>query len=256
MKLSEISVYIICFNEENRIQKALESVTWAGEIIIVDSFSTDKTLEMCARYTDAIYKRQFAGYGLQKNYALSLVKRKWALNIDADEVVTEELRKEIEELKEADGIEGYFMKRKNYYLGKVVKCCGWYPDHKLRLHRTDKGTWKDVLVHESFTVEGKTGYLYNDLLHYTYDTVTAHLERIYKYAQWSAETFMMVQKKIHSYQLFLIPLAVFLKKYIIQFGFLAGYRGLLISIFESYYTFLKYAIAFDKRKRQLIKTEK
>jgi glycosyltransferase involved in cell wall biosynthesis len=253
MKLEDIGVYIICYNEEHRIQKALESVRWAGEIIIVDSFSTDKTLDICAQYTHSIYKRKFAGYGLQKNYALSLVKKPWALNIDSDEIITDELRKEIEALQETAEVDGYFMKRKNFYLGKAIRYCGWYPDHKLRLHKRDKGNWKDALVHESCTVEGKTGYLYNELLHYTYHTVSEHIERMNNYAQWSAETFMMNKKRIRAYQLMLIPTAVFVKKYIIQLGFLAGYRGMLISIFESYYTFMKYAIAYDKRKQQLFK---
>ncbi|OGF68294.1 MAG: hypothetical protein A2Y62_11340 [Candidatus Fischerbacteria bacterium RBG_13_37_8] len=252
MKLDKIGVYIICYNEEQPIEQVLESVKWAGEIIIVDSFSDDKTIEISSRYTDKIYKKEFAGYGGQKNYALSLVSKEWAFNIDADEVVTEELKDEIAGIEESENVNGYFIPRLNYYLGKPIKRCGWYPDYKLRLHRRESGNWQDVLVHESFLIQGKAGYLYNNLLHYTYDTVKTHMERMCKYAMYGAEMFARKGKKIGAYQLITIPIIVFFKKYILQLGFMEGYHGILISFFESYYSFLKYALAYDKMHGRIL----
>jgi glycosyltransferase involved in cell wall biosynthesis len=252
MKLDAIGIYIICYNEEKRIKQVLESVKWADEIIIVDSLSDDKTLEISSHYTDKIYKKEFTGFGEQKNYALSLVSKEWAFNIDADEVVTDELKEEIAYIEESENVNGYFVPRLNYYLGKPVKRCGWYPDYKLRLHRRDAGNWQDVLVHESFHVQGKAGYLYNNLLHYTYDTIKAHMERICKYAVYGAEMFARKGKKVSACQLIAIPIMVFLKKYIVQLGFMEGYRGILISFFESYYSFLKYALAYDKMHSRIL----
>lgn len=246
MKLGDIGVYIITFNEEKGIEKSLESVKWAEEIIIVDSKSSDNTREIAKKYTDKIYIKEFYGYGEQKNYALSLVSKPWALNIDADEVISEKLIKEIEDLGDVL-VNGFYIPRRNYYLGKPIRFCGWYPDYKLRLHRRDKSKWSNSLVHESLMIEGEAGYLYNEILHFTYNDIYSHIERLYNYAKLSSSMLKKKKKKIYPFQLILIPFLVFLKKFIIQLGFLEGYRGVLISMMESYYSFLKYAMAgYDK----------
>ncbi len=242
MKLADIGVYIITFNEEKSIEKSLESVKWAEEIIIVDSKSSDNTREIAKKYTDNIYIKEFYGYGEQKNYALSLISKPWALNIDADEVISEKLIKEIEDLEDVL-VNGFYIPRRNYYLGKPIRFCGWYPDYKLRLHRRGKSKWSNSLVHESLMIEGEAGYLYNEILHFTYNDIYSHIERLYNYAKLSSSMLKKKKKKIYPFQLILIPFLVFLKKFIIQLGFLEGYRGVLISMMESYYSFLKYAMA-------------
>lgn len=249
MNITDIGVYIITYNEEKSIEKTLDSVKWAGEIIIVDSESTDNTLQIVKKYTDKVYIKEFSGYGEQKNYALSLISKPWALNIDGDEIVPEELKKEIEELKEPL-VNGFYIPRKNFYIGKAIKFCGWSPDYKLRLHRTNKGKWKNVLVHESLIVEGNVGFLYNEIYHYTYNDIYSHIERLYSYAKLGAEMLKRRNKKIYSFELLFIPFFIFFKKYIIQLGVLEGYRGILISAMESYYAFLKYAMALygDEKK--------
>lgn len=242
MKLADIGVYIITLNEEKGIEKSLESVKWAEEIIIVDSNSRDNTREIAKKYTDKVFIKEFYGYGEQKNYALSLVSKPWALNIDADEVISEKLIKEIEDLGDVL-VNGFYIPRRNYYLGKPIRYCGWYPDYKLRLHRRDKSKWSNSLVHESLMIEGEAGYLYNEILHFTYNDIYSHIERLYNYAKLSSEILKKKKKKIYPFQLILIPFLVFFKKFIIQLGFLEGYRGVLISMMESYYSFLKYAMA-------------
>jgi len=250
MNLCDIGIYIITFNEEKRFEKALESVKWAEEIIIVDSKSKDNTLEIAKKYTDKIYIKEFYGYGEQKNYALSLVSKPWALNIDADEVISEELIKEIKELEDVV-VNGFYIPRRNYYLGKPIRFCGWYPDYKLRLHKREKGKWSNSLVHESLMIEGEVGYLYNEILHFTYNDIYSHVERLNNYAKLSSEMLKRGKRKIYVIQLILIPFLVFFKKFIIQLGFAEGYRGVLISLMESYYSFLKYAMAKESSIRSL-----
>jgi len=247
MELDKIGVYIICYNEEKSIRNSLESVKWADEIIIVDSGSNDKTVEICKEYTDKIYFKEFKGFGEQKNYAKSLITKEWALNLDADEVISRELLIELTNLEISNGVNGFCIPRRNYYIGKAIKRCGWYPDYKLRLHRSKEGKWKDVLVHESYIVEGQVRYLQNPILHYTYDSVSKHIEKINIYAKYGAEMIVRRNKRIYMWHMILVPLGTFIKKYIVQLGILEGYRGILISCLESYSSMLKYAIAYENK---------
>ncbi len=247
MELNKIGIYIICYNEEHRLKRTLESIKWADEIVIVDCGSTDKTLDICKEYTNKIYIKEFKGFGEQKNYAKSLVTKEWAFNLDADEVISRELLIEINNIGIEDDVNGYYIPRLNYYLGKVIKRCGWYPDYKLRLHRKDVGRWQDAIVHESYIIEGNVKYMLNPILHFTYDNILMHLDKIRRYSQYSAEMILNKGRKIHIYHLLFIPVIVFFKKYILQLGFVEGYRGILISYFKSYYSLLKYAFAYEKR---------
>lgn len=248
MELNRIGVYIICYNEERRIRNTLESVKWADEIIVVDSGSKDGTVEICKEYTSKIYVKEFIGFGKQKNYAKSLVSKEWAFNLDADEVISPDLLVEISQLQVPEEIKGYYIPRKNYYLGKAIKRCGWYPDYKLRFHRTIDGSWQDVPVHESYIIESGISYLKNPILHYTYDNIEQHIEKMKVYAEYGSKLLLERGRRVKSYHLLIFPLITFLKKYIIQLGFVEGYRGILISYFESYYSLLKYAFTYVKKK--------
>lgn len=248
MELNRIGIYIICYNEEKMIRNTLESVKWADEIIVVDSGSKDRTVEICKEYTEKIYVKEFQGFGKQKNYARSLVTKEWAFNLDADEVISQGLLIEISKLETTEQIKGYYIPRKNYYLGKAINRCGWYPDYKLRLHRTANGSWQDVAVHESYIIENGISYLKNPILHYTYDNIQQHIEKMKMYAEYGSILILESNRRVKSYHLLIFPLITFLKKYIIQLGIMEGYRGILISYIESYYSLLKYAFAYIKGK--------
>ena len=151
-----LSVVIITLNEEAKIKDCLESVAWADEIVLVDSFSKDNTVEIARNYTDKIYQREFAGFGDQKNFALSKASGDWILAIDADERVTSELQEEIKRTLSNPGANGYYMRVKSYFADKWIKHCGWWPDYHLRLFRRDYGRFSDRLVHEGIQVDGPT----------------------------------------------------------------------------------------------------
>ena len=170
MPKNKISVIIITANEEENIRECLESVKWADEVIIVDSESSDRTTDIAGEFTDKIFIREWAGFASQKSFALEKTSNEWVLSIDADERVTPELSNEIlsMDLSKSDG---YFIKRDNYFLGKLIVGCGWGNDYQLRLMRKSKSGLTDNLVHEGFVVSGKREKLNSSIIHYTYNSI-------------------------------------------------------------------------------------
>ncbi|HIC91363.1 MAG TPA: glycosyltransferase family 2 protein [Syntrophaceae bacterium] len=240
--MESLSVTIITYNEGKDIRDCLESVKWADEIIIVDSFSTDKTVDICEEYTDKIYKEEWKGYASQKNSAIDKAKSDWILSIDADEKVPNPLKEEIfSVLSSPNKKEGYFIARKNFFCGRWIKHGGWYPDYTMRLFRKGKGRFPVREVHESAVVTGATGYLTNPLEHYTYQSVSDFLQRMNQYSSLSAQEYFHKGKRAKLIQIIFGPIFTFIRMYIIQRGFLDGYLGLLLSVLYSYYTFTKYA---------------
>lgn len=170
MGKDKLSVVILTLNEERNLPDCLESVKWADEIVVVDSFSTDKTLEIAKDYDAKIFQRAFKGFGELKNFAISKVSSRWVLNMDADERVTKELRKEIEDILDNPKFDGYYFPRKSYMGKKWLKYAGQYPSYQLRLFRKDRGKFEDSVIHERVKVKGKAGYTKNDLIHYNFRT--------------------------------------------------------------------------------------
>lgn len=240
--MEPLSVITITYNEEKNIRDCLESVKWADEVIVVDSFSTDKTMDICGKYTDKIYKEEWKGYANQKNSAIGKTKGDWILSIDADERVTSSLKEEIfNTLSDSNKKDGYFIPRKNFFCGRWIKHCGWYPDYTMRLFRKDKGHFTPREVHESAVVSGTTDYLKNPIEHHTYKSLSDFLQRMDKYSTLSAQEYFHKGKKIPLFQLIFGSFFTFTKMYVIRMGFLDGYYGLLLSVLYSYYTFFKYA---------------
>ncbi|MFB0517685.1 MAG: glycosyltransferase family 2 protein [Acidobacteriota bacterium] len=242
----KISAVIITRDEEERIVPTLQSLDWVDEIVVVDTHSQDRTRELCRKYTDRVYVREWKGYVEQKNYVLQLASHDWVLSLDADERVSEELRAEIGELiKEGMDCDGYYISRKVFYLGRWIKHCGWYPDYKMRLFKKSRARWVGGSVHESCLVEGKVGYLRSPLLHYTYRNISEHLSRNNLYAELSAQDKFHQGERAGIAKLIFFPMATFIKTYFIKLGFLEGVAGLIISVISATYVFLKYAKLWD-----------
>jgi glycosyltransferase involved in cell wall biosynthesis len=240
--MGQLSATIITYNEEKNIRDCLESLTWTDEIIVVDSFSTDRTLEICQEYTDRIYRERWKGYARQKNSALEKVSFPWILSIDADERVTPELKEEIAGiLEDADKVDGYYLPRRNFFLGRWIRHGGWYPDYTVRLFKKGKGRFVPRKVHESAVISGTTGYLKNPLEHYTYKSVSEFLKRMDRYSTLSAREYFERGRRASPVRILVAPLLTFVRMYIIQRGFLDGYLGFLLSVLYSYYTLTKYA---------------
>ncbi len=243
-----VSVAIITQNEEKNIEEALESVKDFEEIIVVDSFSEDRTIEICKKYTDKIFQKQWSGFAKQKQYAIDKATFTWVLVLDADERLTEALKAEIiEKLKHDDAV-GYFIPRKNFFLGKWIKHSGWWPDYTLRFFRKDRGKMEERAVHERITIEGKTGYFREPLLHFTYRSIEGFIDKMQRYSTLSAIDIVQKnpsKRKIFTKMIF-TPLFTFFKMFILRLGFLDGIRGFILAIFYSFYSFLKYAKAWEK----------
>lgn len=242
MNRKRISVYTITYNEEGKIRDCLESVKWADEIVIVDSFSTDKTVEICREYTDKIIQYEFVGFGRLRNIAVSHTSNDWVFSVDADERVTEELRDEIiEKLKSEPDADAYFIPRVNYFLGHRVKHCGWYPDYRQpQLFHKSKMKYSDHLVHESFILSGKVSYLRGHIVQYPFLSLEEFLRKIERYSSLRAEDMFREGKRFKIHHLFTHPLSMFIKTFILKRGFLDGKIGLIISMLYAYYTLIKY----------------
>jgi len=235
----QVSVTMITKNEEEGIRASLESVRWASEIIIVDSGSTDRTVEIAREFTGRVVHHEFSDFASQKNFANSLVTTNWILNIDADERVSPELAKEIQALPE-EGPAGYSISRRNYFQGRWIRHCGWFPDFKLRLMRKGEGNWEGK-VHE--TIHLSTGYpgeLKGMIDHFTYKNFDRYLASIHQFSRLAAIQLAEKGRSAGILDLIFRPPAIFLKKYLLQLGFLDGAPGFVISVMSAYGIFVRF----------------
>lgn len=238
-----LSVTVITFNEEENLRDCLESVKWADEIIVVDSFSTDRTIEIAREYTDKIVQRKWPGHVEQKNFALEQATMDWALSIDADERVSPELAEEIKAVlaKPEHDVMGYSVPRKTFYLGRWITHGGWYPSRKLRLVRRGRARWSGTNPHDHLYADGPCADLRGDLYHFTYKDISDHLRRIDSYTSISARELHARGKGNALLHMLLNPPARFLRMYFLRLGFLDGMPGFILAALASWYVFLKYA---------------
>ena len=224
---NKVSVIIITGNEENNIRACLESVTWADEIIVVDSESNDSTVKIAKEFTEKVSIKKWEGYAKQKTFALSLTKNAWVLSLDADEKVTINLADEIlsRDLSQSNG---FLIKRENYFLGKQIKGCGWGNDWQLRLVNKNYSKLSDRLVHEKFLIEGKIKKLNNSFSHYSYGSIKDALAKINNYSTLEAIE-KVDKKKVNIFTIIFSPSFYFLHHFIIRKGFLDGLHGVIIS---------------------------
>src|SRR3972149_4294214 len=238
-----VSVCIITYNEEHNIRRCLESVKWANEIMVIDSRSTDKTVEICREYTNKIILQDFPGNIEQKNYAIDQAKYDWVFCIDADEEVSQQLQHEIMGVLEDDHLKkvGFYVPRKTEYLGEWVTFGRWYPDYKLRLFDHRYGRWGGENPHDRVEINGPTSRLKGDLLHRTYRDLTHHLQVINKYTSIAAGQKYAKGIRFPLIRGFFSSLFYFFDSFFIKRGVFHGARGLILSTIGSYYVFLKYA---------------
>jgi glycosyltransferase involved in cell wall biosynthesis len=252
-----ISACIICFNEEDNIRRCLESLKWVkdsgGEIIVVDSFSTDRTVEICRQYTDKIFQNKWPGFVNQSNYALKLASNEWVLSLDADEIISDRARFEIIQEWESNGYEkydGYYFKRHTFYLGKWINHGGWYPDYKLRLFRRSKGKWggrephSHVVINERALLKSFEG----EIIHHTYKNISNQLTTIDRFSDAASKELLNQKKEFHLFYLLFRPPIKFLERYIWKAGFLDGLPGFIIAVLTSYYSFIKYAKLWESTR--------
>ncbi len=245
-----LSVVIITLNEEAKIKDCLESVAWADEIVLVDSFSKDNTVEIARNYTDKIYQREFAGFGDQKNFALSKASGDWILAIDADERVTSELQEEIKRTLTNSRACGYYMPRKSYFSGKWIKHCGWWPDYLLRLFRRDCGRFSDRLVHEAVQVDGPTVKLKNPVEHHPFFSVSDLIKKADTYSTLGAKVMLAEGKSSSSCHALTHSAFGFFKTYLLKLGILDGWRGLAIAFSNAAGVFYRYMKCVEMKEQQ------
>ncbi|HTK83092.1 MAG TPA: glycosyltransferase family 2 protein [Bacteroidota bacterium] len=238
---SPLSVIIITRNEERNIAECLRSVDWAGDIVVVDADSSDKTVELARKSTEKVFVRKWEGYAAAKAFAMSQTSNEWVLWLDADERVTPDLRDEIQSLLAAPEFRAYEVARRAYFLGKWIRHCGWYPGYVIRLFEKKSVRFSDSNVHESIVFQGSVGRLSNDLLHYTDDTLFHYTAKLNRYTSLAAAD---LKKKGTEFSLLGVvarPPFMFFKMYILKRGFLDGRHGLVLSLLSSGYVFTKYA---------------
>jgi glycosyltransferase involved in cell wall biosynthesis len=251
MKLSEsrtatrptVSAIVVCYNEEDNIGRCLESLVWCDEIVVVDSFSTDRTVEICGRYTDRIIQREWAGYRDQKAFAHSQATKDWVLLVDSDELVTPKLRDEIKEalVAHGEGFAGFSLPRVVFYLRRWWWRGGWYPDYDVRLFRRDRATWGGSDPHEKILVDGKVRRLRNPLHHFSYRDIEDHVQRINRFTSISSRELANEQKRWRLGDALLRPAFRFFRSYVLKRGFLEGFAGFYVAVTAAVYVFLKYA---------------
>jgi glycosyltransferase involved in cell wall biosynthesis len=246
MNPRELSVIITSYNEAPNIGRCLESVRDFGEVVLVDSFSSDDTIAIARRYPAVIYSRSYRSAADQKNWALDLARSDWVLILDADEVLTPELRSEIESL-DPNGHDGYWIRRRSVYLGRVIRGCGWQRDKVLRLFDRRRGRYDDASVHEEVQLEGRVGFLHNRMVHYPYRDVHQHLEKINEYTTRGASDYVARGGRFALWNMIVHPPMRLVRMYLLQLGIRDGREGVILCLLSAYSVFLKYAKAWELR---------
>jgi glycosyltransferase involved in cell wall biosynthesis len=240
----KITATIITLNEERNIVRAIESLRCADEILIVDSGSVDRTVELAQNLGARVLEAGWLGYAAQKNWAAEQATYDWILSLDADEALSEALEAEIWNLKKSGPqYDAYTMPRLARYLGKWIFHSGWYPDLKVRLYKRGKAKWVGDFVHESVVPSGRLGHLKSNILHFTCDSLSEHVKTLDKYTTLAAQELAARNLKPPFTKLITDPCWTFCKTYLLQRGFLDGMEGLIIAYMAAFYTFLKYSKA-------------
>ena len=250
--MQRLSVLITTFNEASNIEACLESVQWADEIIIVDSFSTDETVTISQQYTSNIFQRKYSGPADQKNWAIPQATHDWILILDADERITPSLKNEISQLLQQDQLkDAYWIPRQSFFMEKKINYSGWQGDEVIRLIKKEKCRYNDQQVHEEIITEGiEVGRLKNKLQHYTYKNLNHYLAKVERYAEWSAQDHLKKTPNVTLYHLWLKPFFRFIKHYFFQLGILDGKVGFIISVIMAWSVFLRYAKIQEKNREQ------
>lgn len=255
----KISGVIITYNEEDFIGRCLESMKdVVDEIIIVDSYSTDKTEDISKKYNAVFIKREFEGFGNQKNFAVQQASHNYVLCLDADEALSDELRKSILKVKNNWQKDTYWVKRRSFYCGKWMNYSGKYPDKKIRLFDRRKAAWVERLVHETVQAEDpkNTETLKGDLKQIEYNSYFDHIDKINYYSTLSAQEYLKNGKKSSLVKILFRPSWAFFRAYFLQLGFLDGKQGFVVSCLTAHSAFLKYVKLYGLQNGHVIKNRK
>jgi len=244
--MEKISVAIITKNEELNIQRCLASVQWASEIIVLDAFSTDGTVDLAKKMNATVIQRQWSGYSDQKEFAVEQCSHEWILSIDADEVVPDELQKEIlSVIQTTPSYNGFEIPRKSYFLGKWIRYGGWYPGYQLRLFRKSRTRMNHRPVHEGFLTEGTKGILHSSLIHYTYRSIHQYIEKMNDYTSLDIMNKLSNGRKIAWYHFIVNPLSLFLRMFLSLRGYKDGFRGFLLAYYSAMSSLVLYAKCWE-----------
>jgi glycosyltransferase involved in cell wall biosynthesis len=250
--MANVSAVIITYNEAVNIRRTLGQLWWCNEIIVVDSFSTDTTVDICRQYGCKVYQRSFDGYGAQKQYAVSLAQNDWVLCIDADEVLTDKLVDEMRKEMLQPAADGYLVPMRFVFMGKEFRFGKESWRHFLRLFNKQTGNFNYRKVHEKIELNGSTKKLTNNILHYSYRDISQYFDKFNRYSSYGAE---MSYEKGKKRSLALIVCAVplnFLKYYFIELNFLNGLSGFYWSVFNAFYHFVKYIKTREMYQQQAL----
>ncbi|NIM19427.1 MAG: glycosyltransferase [Candidatus Latescibacteria bacterium] len=249
MELKNISVIVTAYNEEKNIRRCLEALDGFGEVIVVDSFSSDRTVEIAREFPTTIYRRPYPSAARQKNWAIARAKNDWVLVVDADETLSRQLRSEIQELDSSRlPNKGFWIRRNSEYLGKKIHHCGWQRDKVLRLFRKTFGIYNEREVHEEVSLDGDAGILESTLHHFPYSDVEHHFRKINDYSSRGAKDYIERGGRHPILNAVLHPPFRFLRMYALQGGILDGVQGFVLCLLSSYGVFLKYAKAWEYQR--------
>jgi len=246
-----VTVYILTYQEEENLRLVLPTVTWADEVLVVDSFSTDGTAQLCREFGARHENVRFQGFGQLRNEALKLASHDWVVSIDSDERSTPEFAAEVRERLARPEHAGYFVPRRNYFLGRPIRYCGMYPDYRQPqvFHRL-KFRYRDDLVHEGFDCDGSVGYFKNAIVQHPFPTLAVVMAKNERYTTLMAQRYFKDGRRSGLGKLAFSPLSGFIKKYFLQQGFREGTHGFLIAGLHAYYTFVKYAKLWELQQKR------
>lgn len=240
MRRNKLSAAIITKNEEDKIADCIDSLSFADEIVVVDSGSTDRTVEMALARGAKVVHNDWPGHVGQKNFALDQTTGDWTISLDADERISKKLREEILLALESPKADGYAIPRLVYYINRWIFHCGWYPARKARLIRKGSGRWGGENPHDRLFVEGRVDTLRGDIYHLSFDDVSEHLRTINSFTDIAANERVAKNETAGYISMTLRPVGTFMKMYFLKRGFLDGIPGLIISALSAYHVFCKY----------------
>ena len=250
MEKPRITVLLPTYNCANVVRRTLETVTWADEILVVDSYSMDDTLDMCREYGARILQHEYINSAKQKNWAVPQCKYEWVFQIDSDEMLESGAQEEIlEAISTAPTeVDAFRIARKNHVLGYWMRFGGIYPDWEIRLFRRDKGRWFDREVHSNVRVPGKLGTLKSHILHYGMPNISKQLCNLDRYTRYEADEFRKHSRKFHVFYLLLRPWVVFVYRYFWKQGFRDGMRGFIVCAYLAIYSFFSWAKLWEMKE--------
>lgn len=240
-----LTAVILAKNEEKNLPSCLKSIFWVDEIVLIDDYSTDKTIEIAKKSEVEVFQRKLDDFSSQRNFALEKVKSPWVLFIDPDEEVTPELAQEIKQAVKSSEFSGFRFPRKNIIFGKWIKHSGWYPDFQLHLFKKEKGKYVGR-VHEQVEIKGKVGELKNFLIHHNYQSISQYLEKLSRYSSLEAENQIDLGHKFSWKDLIKKPLGEFLRRFFAEEGYKDGVHGLALSLLQAFSELVVYLKIWEK----------